>query len=94
MIDKKTVEYVANLARIGLKEEEADMLSGQLGDILGFIDKLKEVNVDNVHPTSHAISLNNVLREDSPQGSLSVNSALSNAPLKRSNFFLVPKVIE
>ncbi|MDD4981741.1 MAG: Asp-tRNA(Asn)/Glu-tRNA(Gln) amidotransferase subunit GatC [Candidatus Omnitrophota bacterium] len=94
MIDKKIVEYVANLARIELKEKEADVLSTQLGDILGFIDKLKEVNVDKVSPTSHAISLSNVLREDSPKESLPVNSVLSNAPLKRGNFFLVPKVIE
>lgn len=94
MIDKETVEYVANLARIELKEKEANMLSGQLGDILGFIDKLKEVNVDKVLPTSHAITLNNVLREDSPKEPLPADSVLSSAPLKREKFFLVPKIIE
>lgn len=94
MIDKETVEYVANLARIELKEKEANMLSGQLGDILGFIDKLKEVNVDKVFPTSHAITLNNVLREDYPKEPLPADSVLSNSPLKREKFFLVPKIIE
>ncbi|OQB09032.1 MAG: Glutamyl-tRNA(Gln) amidotransferase subunit C [Candidatus Omnitrophica bacterium ADurb.Bin205] len=94
MIDKETVEYVANLARIELKKEEANMLSGQLGDILGFIDKLKEVNVDKVLPASHAITVSNVLRGDSPKGPLSAHSVLSNAPLKREKFFLVPKIIE
>ena len=94
MIDKETVEYVANLARIELKKEEANMLSGQLGDILGFIDKLKEVNVDKVLPTSHAITVSNVLREDSPKQPLPADSVLSNAPLKREKFFLVPKIIE
>ncbi|MBN2831396.1 MAG: Asp-tRNA(Asn)/Glu-tRNA(Gln) amidotransferase subunit GatC [Candidatus Omnitrophica bacterium] len=94
MIDKKTVEYVANLARIELKEKELDKLSGQLGDILGFIDKLKEVNVDSVPPTSHAISIGNVLRDDSLKESLPVNKALSNSPLKNGSSFIVPKVIE
>ncbi|MBM3243585.1 MAG: Asp-tRNA(Asn)/Glu-tRNA(Gln) amidotransferase subunit GatC [Candidatus Omnitrophica bacterium] len=94
MIDKKTVEYVANLARIDLKEKELERLSGQLIDILGFIDKLKKVNVDNVSPTSHAIEVNSVLRDDVTKVSLPIGKALFNAPSKNNNSFIVPKVIE
>jgi len=94
MIDNKTIEYVANLARLELKADELKRLSGQLSHIIDFIDKLKEVNIDNVTPTSHAISVENVLREDAPKGSLPAEKAVSCAPLKKKNFFLVPKVIE
>jgi len=94
MIDKKTVEYVANLARIELKAKELEKLSGQLEHILGFIDKLKEVNVDSVFPTSHVTSGSNVLRDDNPKDSLTVDKALANSPSKKKSFFIVPKVIE
>ena len=94
MIDKKVVEDVAHLARIELQPDELERLSGQLEHILQFIDKLKEVNVEKVAPTSHAIAVSNVLREDLPKGSLSVEKALANAPSKKENFFVVPKVIE
>jgi aspartyl-tRNA(Asn)/glutamyl-tRNA(Gln) amidotransferase subunit C len=94
MIDKKIVEYVANLARIELKEKELNRLSGQLEHILVFIDKLKEVNVDSVLPTSHAILVSNILRDDALRDSLSIDKALSNSPTKKGNYFIVPKVIE
>ena len=94
MIDNKIVEYVANLARIELKADELKRLAGELSHILDFIDKLKGVDVDNVSPTSHAISVENVLRDDLPEGSLPVEKAITNAPLKKKNLFLVPRVIE
>ncbi len=94
MIDKKIVEDVAHLARIELRPDELEKLSGQLEHILQFIDKLKEVTIEKVAPTSHAIAVSNVLREDSPKGSLPVEKALANAPSKKGNFFVVPKVIE
>lgn len=93
-MDKKIVEDVAHLARIELQPDELGKLSGQLEHILKFIDKLKEVNVDNVAPASHAISVSNVLREDIVKGSLPVEKALVNAPSRKGNFFVVPKVIE
>ena len=94
MMDKKIVEGVAHLARIELKPDELEKLSGQLEHILQFIDKLKEVDLKNVAPTSHAITVNNVLRKDDPRESLSLDQALANAPSKKGNFFVVPKVIE
>lgn len=94
MIDNKIVEYVANLARIELKADELERLAGELSHILDFIDKLKGVDVDNVSPTSHAISVENVLRDDFPEDSLPVEKVIANAPLKKNNLFLVPRVIE
>jgi aspartyl-tRNA(Asn)/glutamyl-tRNA(Gln) amidotransferase subunit C len=94
MMDKKIVEDVAHLARIELRPDELEKLSGQLEHILQFIDKLKEVNVEKVAPTSHAINVSNVLRQDIPKGSLPVAKVIANAPSKKGNFFVVPKVIE
>jgi len=93
-IDKETVKYVAHLARIDLQDKELEKLSSQLQDILGFIDKLNKVDVAKINPTSHILSINNVLREDSPKKSLSQEQALGNAPQKEEGFFVVPKVIE
>lgn len=93
-IDKDTVKYVAHLARIRLSDEELDLLSGQLGDIVSFIDKLKELDVSGVKPTSHILPINNVFRQDNPAQSLPHEEALNNAPKVKGNFFVVPKVIE
>jgi aspartyl-tRNA(Asn)/glutamyl-tRNA(Gln) amidotransferase subunit C len=93
-IDKETVKYVAHLARIELDDSELDKLSGQLRDILDFIDKLKKLDVSQVKPTSHILPINNVLRQDDRRESLPTDKALKNAPRKEGNFFGVPKVIE
>ena len=93
-ITKETVEYVAHLARIELKPEELEKLSGQLQDIINFIDKLKKLDVNNISPTSHILPLENVFREDTARESLPVDKVLMNAPQKKDNFFVVPKVIE
>jgi len=93
-IDKKTVLYTAFLARIELQDKELEKLAAQLQDILKFIDKISNLNTDKVRPTSHVLPINNVLREDMPRSSLSVDKALENAPQREGNFFAVPKVIE
>jgi len=93
-IDKETIKHVAHLARIELQANELEKLSGELDEILSFIDKLKYLDVEQVKPASHILSLSNVLREDKPQVSLSPNKALENAPSKKGNFFSVPKIIE
>ncbi|MDD2751611.1 MAG: Asp-tRNA(Asn)/Glu-tRNA(Gln) amidotransferase subunit GatC [Candidatus Omnitrophica bacterium] len=94
IISKETVQYVAHLARIELKEKELEVLSGQLEGILGFIDQLKEIDISNIAPTSHILPVNNVLREDLPKSSLPVEKVLQNAPEQEGNSFVVPKVIE
>lgn len=93
-ITKGTLEHVAHLARIELDEDELNTLSGQLKDILDFIDKLREADVKDINPTSHILPLSNVLRDDNPGESLEVDSALKNAPQRQGAFFGVPKVIE
>ena len=93
-LNKETVEYVAHLARIDLEDKELEKLSHQLKDILDFIDKLKDLEIQDINPTSHILPLNNVLREDLPQEPLSIDKTLANAPEKKGNFFVVPKIIE
>ena len=93
-ISKETVKHVAHLARIELKDEELEKLSHQLKDILGFIDKLRVLDIKNVNPTSHILPIHNVLREDTPGASLPSDKALINTPCRKGNFFVVPKVIE
>ncbi len=93
-IDKETVKHVAHLSRIELQPNELEKLSGQLHDILGFIDKISDLDIDKVEPASHILPISNVLREDRPHVSLSPEKALENAPSRKGNFFSVPKIIE
>ena len=93
-IDKDTVEHVAHLARIELKNQELEKFSLQLQGILDFIDKLKEIEIKDIPPTSHILPINNVLREDVGKESLLPEKALLNSPDKQAGFFAVPKVIE
>lgn len=93
-ISRETVEYVAHLARIKLVPDELEKLTGQLEQIVSFIDKLNKLDTKDVPPTSHILPITNILRQDSPSGSLSPEEALKNAPSSEGNFFVVPKVIE
>ncbi len=88
------VKYVAHLARISLSPEEEQKLSTQLGNILGYIEKLKEADVTGVEPTAHAFPLVNVTRPDEARPSLSNEEALLNAPAKANGLFMVPKIVE
>lgn len=88
------IKYVAHLARIALTPEEEVKLSAQLGNILGYIEKLSELNVSNVEPTAHAVPLVNVMRSDETGPSLSQEDALRNAPAKANGLFIVPKIVE
>jgi aspartyl-tRNA(Asn)/glutamyl-tRNA(Gln) amidotransferase subunit C len=88
------VKYVAHLARISLSPEEELKLGGQLGGILGYIEKLKEADVTGVEPTAHAFPLVNVTRPDEARPSMSSEDTLRNAPAKANNLFMVPKIVE
>jgi aspartyl-tRNA(Asn)/glutamyl-tRNA(Gln) amidotransferase subunit C len=88
------IRYVAHLARIALSPEEEQKLSAQLGNILGYIEKLKEVDVSNVEPTAHAFPLVNVMRPDEARPSLPNEEALRNAPSTANGLFIVPKIVE
>ncbi|MDI6606182.1 MAG: Asp-tRNA(Asn)/Glu-tRNA(Gln) amidotransferase subunit GatC [Candidatus Omnitrophota bacterium] len=93
-ISKEIVEHTARLACIELNSKELEKFARQLHDILDYIDKLKELNLNQVCPTDHILSISNVLREDKPGKSLEVDKALLNAPQRQGSFFVVPKVIE
>jgi aspartyl-tRNA(Asn)/glutamyl-tRNA(Gln) amidotransferase subunit C len=88
------VKYVAHLARLALSPEEEQKIAAQLGDVLGYIEKLKEVDVTGVEPTAHAFPLVNVTRPDEIRPSMSQEDALRNAPAHANGLFLVPKIVE
>ncbi len=88
------VKYVAHLARLSLSPEEEQKIGAQLGNILGYIEKLKEVDVTGVEPTAHAFPLVNVTRPDEVRPSISNQEALRNAPAQANGLFIVPKIVE
>jgi len=88
------VEYAARLARLELTSGEKELFAGQIGAILGYVEKLKELDTEGIVPTSHAVPMENSFREDVVQPSIGVKNALANAPESEGSFFAVPKVIE
>ena len=93
-INQSQVEDIARLARLALSEEEKQLFGVQLSNILQHIQKLEELDTDAVEPTSHALDLINVSREDKMTGSLTVDEALGNAPDRHDGFYRVPRIIE
>jgi aspartyl-tRNA(Asn)/glutamyl-tRNA(Gln) amidotransferase subunit C len=91
-ISEEQVRHVARLARLGLSEEEVERFRGQLSAILEAVGKVGELDLEDVEPTAHPLDLVNVLGEDEPQESLSLESALANAPDPEDGFFGVPAV--
>lgn len=88
------VKYVAHLARIQLSPEEEQKLGTQLGNILGFMEKLQTLDVTQVEPMAHAVPTVNVTRADEVRPSLPHDDALRNAPAKANGLFIVPKIVE
>jgi len=88
------VKYVARLARLALTPDEEKKLAAQLGNILGYVGKLKELDVSTVEPTAHAVPLVNVVRPDEARPSLPHDDALRNAPAQANGLFIVPKIVE
>ena len=88
------VKYVAHLARLALTPEEEKKLGAQLGNILGYIEKLRELDVSAVEPTAHAVPMVNITRADEIQPSLPHEDALRNTPRQAGGLFIVPKVVE
>jgi aspartyl-tRNA(Asn)/glutamyl-tRNA(Gln) amidotransferase subunit C len=88
------VAYVARLVRLNLTEEETELFQKQLGDVLKYAEKLREVDVSNVETAAHALPIFNVFREDEPRDWFTEEQALSNAPRQAKGLFIVPKVVE
>jgi aspartyl-tRNA(Asn)/glutamyl-tRNA(Gln) amidotransferase subunit C len=94
VISRDEVLHVARLARLHLTDEEVERMRQQLDAILAYIDKLRELDVEGVEPTAHAVPLVNVMRDDAPVPCLSQDEALANAPDRAEAFFRVPRIIE
>jgi aspartyl-tRNA(Asn)/glutamyl-tRNA(Gln) amidotransferase subunit C len=93
-VTRKDVDTVATLARLSFTGEEKEQLTGTLNDILGYFDKLSELDTANVEPLTHILPVQNVMREDMVRPSLDQETALANAPRAEHGFFVIPKVIE
>ena len=94
MISREEVQHVARLARLHLTDDEAERMREQLDAILAYIDKLRELDVEGVEPTAHAVPLVNVMRDDALVPCLPQEQALANAPDRADEFFRVPRIIE
>ena len=92
-VTRKDVEYIAELARLKFKDEELENFTHQLNEILSYVDKLNELDTENVEPLSHPVENVNVFRNDELKESISTEDSLKNAPDKTDEFFKVPKVI-
>jgi aspartyl-tRNA(Asn)/glutamyl-tRNA(Gln) amidotransferase subunit C len=94
MIGGADVDAVARLARLHLTDDESERLREQLSAILSYIDKLRALDTEQVEPTSHAVPLVNVMRDDAPEPCLPAEDMLANAPDRQGDFFRVPRIIE
>ncbi|MCX6170563.1 MAG: Asp-tRNA(Asn)/Glu-tRNA(Gln) amidotransferase subunit GatC [Ignavibacteriales bacterium] len=92
-VTRKEVEYIAQLARLRFKDEELENFTSQLNEILNYVDKLNELNTENIEPLSHPIEEINKFRNDELKPSIEREEALKNAPDRTDEFFKVPKVI-
>jgi aspartyl-tRNA(Asn)/glutamyl-tRNA(Gln) amidotransferase subunit C len=93
-ITMKEVDHVARLSRLALTDAEKERMRRELDGILSYIGKLRGLDTEGVPPTSHAVPMTNVMREDEPRPSLSQDEMLANAPDRSGEFFRVPKIIE
>ncbi|MFC1633680.1 Asp-tRNA(Asn)/Glu-tRNA(Gln) amidotransferase subunit GatC [Planctomycetota bacterium] len=93
-IDEAQVRKVAKLSRLELTEAEVGEFTGQLSAILDYVEKMNELDTDNVEPLAHCLPISNILREDSAKESLGAEKALANAPQQDGNFFKVPKILD
>ena len=88
------VDHVAMLARLGFDENEKAGMSEQLSRIVEYVEKLNELDTEDVSPTAHAVPLRNVLRDDEVRPSLDPEEALRSAPDREGGFFRVPRILE
>ena len=93
-LTRDEVRRVAVLARLKLSESELESLTAQLGQILGHMELLDELDTEDVEPMVHAIELKNVFRADEERESLPRAEALSNAPKTDGRYFLVPQILD
>lgn len=93
-LSREQVEHVALLARVGITDEDVDRFSHQLSDVLDYFERLREVDTENVPPTSHTLPLHNIMREDEPQPPLGADEVLANAPQQEDGRIRVRAILE
>ncbi|MBQ1336411.1 MAG: Asp-tRNA(Asn)/Glu-tRNA(Gln) amidotransferase subunit GatC [Selenomonadaceae bacterium] len=93
-VTQEDLDKVAVLSRLSIPAEESGKYIGQLDKFLTYVENLKAVDTENVKPTTYALPIQNVFREDVVKPSLDRELALSNAPLKEDGYFKVPRVLE
>jgi len=94
MISREDVEHVAALARLGLTDDEIDLMQGQLNRILEAVGQLQAVDTSSVGPTAQVIALENVMRDDVARPSMAREAALGNAPQREGPMLRVPVILE
>jgi aspartyl-tRNA(Asn)/glutamyl-tRNA(Gln) amidotransferase subunit C len=93
MLDREDVKKVAHLARLELTDAETDAFTGQLAQILDYVEQLNELDTDNIAPTAHAIDMRNVTRPDTLETYEHREDVLNSAPAREGDFFRVPKIM-
>jgi aspartyl-tRNA(Asn)/glutamyl-tRNA(Gln) amidotransferase subunit C len=93
-ITRHEVERVAVLARLALTDAELDAMTGQMNQVLDYVDTLNSLDTDNIVPTAHAVPVENAFRDDVVRPSIGLEKALQNAPDAENGCFRVPKIIE
>jgi aspartyl-tRNA(Asn)/glutamyl-tRNA(Gln) amidotransferase subunit C len=92
-VNSKLVSHLADLSKLNVAPEKMDKLVADMQDLVGFVEKLNELDTTGTAPSMHMGDAKNVLREDTVEGSISRAEALQNAPATDGTFFKVPKVI-
>lgn len=93
-LTKETVAKVAHLARLKLTDAELELFTTQLGQVLGYVELLNELDTSAVEPMAHVADIANVFRDDEVRPSLPRPAALSNAPKSDGKYFVVPQILE
>ena len=93
-VTKQDMENVAVLSRLSIPEADAEKYTSQLEAFLEYVENLKSVPTDDIKPTTYALPMQNVFREDVVKPSLDREAALSNAPLREDGYFKVPRILE
>jgi aspartyl-tRNA(Asn)/glutamyl-tRNA(Gln) amidotransferase subunit C len=93
-INELQVRKVAKLSRLELSDQEVQEFTGQLEAIIAYVDKMSELNTDEVEPLAHCLPLSNCLREDRVTDSIGADAVLANAPQRDGEFFKVPKILD
>lgn len=93
-VTKQDIDTVASLSRLNIRDDEVEGVMKQLDKFLTYVDNLKEIDTTDIEPTTYALKMQNVFRQDVVKPSLPREAALSNAPLQEDGYFKVPRVLE